>query len=144
MVLIEDPGGQIGHLRGELPVTIQHHRFGLGKIVFLIRLGQRGVDVIPAQFLEPQPASLEAEVALEDAGILPADRQQGIHHLVGQIIAHVAGGDGGGIAAQFHRFRVPVAHPVAVDLRQDGGILAIDPVKFLVGRPAKSAEALKK
>ena len=58
--------------------------------------GNRSVDIVAADALHTQPARFEAEVALEDAGVALADFEQGIDHLIRDVVCQVAGGDWAG------------------------------------------------
>ena len=126
VLFVQDAPGQIGELRRELVVALQDHRYGLGKVVLLVGLADGRIDVVAAQPVHSQPARLQAEVALEKDGVLAAYLQQGVHHVVRNIVAQVAGRNRAFVAPQLKLLAKPVAGNRLVDLAQNQRIVAVD------------------
>ncbi len=78
MPFLEEPPRQAGHLRVKGSKRIQDHLSRLGVLVGLFGLSNGRVDIVPAQGVQPQPAGLKPEVALEERRVLLADIQQGV------------------------------------------------------------------
>ena len=70
--------------------------------------------------------------------IILADTQQGIHHIIRDIICQVAHRQWAGKVPHIHVFVMPIPHQGLVHLTQDGAILTIDPVQLLVSGRARS------
>ena len=80
VVGIQDLLGHAGELGMELVEGLQDDLRGLVIAVGLIRLGDRGVDVIAAELFHTEALGLELEEALEVLGVLAGDIEQGLDH----------------------------------------------------------------
>ena len=133
VVLVEDALGEAGQLPVEAGEGVEDHVRRLGKRVGLVGAGYRRVDVVTAQAVHAEDIGFQDEEAVENFGVFLADVQQGIHYFVGNVVRQVAGGEGRGEAAQVDLLVMPVAHQCLVHLTQDGTVLAVDTVQFLIG-----------
>ncbi len=90
VVVGEHPQRVIGQFRRKAVQGVQHHIRRLAEGVGLVRATQGGIDIISPQLVQAQPARLEAEPALEQAGVLAAHLQKGVGDRIGNIVAQVA------------------------------------------------------
>ena len=136
VVLGEDTAGELGEAGVEVPEGVQDQpdRLVVGDLP--VRVAHRSVEIVAAQALHAEPSRLQPEVALEDVALLAADLEEGLHGFVRHVVRQVAHGQGRGHAPHLDVLRVPVPDAVDVDLAQDRGLLAVDPVELPVrGRP---------
>ena len=96
-------------------------------------LSHRSVQVVAAQPIHPQPARLEAEEALEDPHPVTTDLQQGLDHIIGQVVGQIARGHRRGEAAQLYILVAPVAHQRLVELAEHAFVVLIDAQELAVG-----------
>ena len=73
---------------------------------------------------------------MEERRVLAADVEQRLDRRVGDVVGDVAHLERRGVAAQLDVLVVPVAHPMGVELAEQRGLLAEDPMELPVGRRA--------
>ena len=98
-----------------------------------IRFGDWRVDIVAAQFVHAQLFGFEPEVAVEHAQVFSGDFDERVDNLIRNVVNQVAHGNRAAEAAQGNVFVAPVAHQVLIDLPEDGRVLAVDPIKLLIG-----------
>jgi len=142
VVAVKDAPRHLLQAGVKLAEGIEDHRRALVEGIPLVGGGNGGVEVVAAQPVHANQAGFQPEEALENHRILPGNVQQGVHHFVGQVVGKVAGGNRLAVLAQPQVFGVPVPHQVLVNLPQNGGILPVHPVQFLVGAGAHAGVRL--
>ena len=75
----------------------------------------------------------QLEIALEDLGILLGHIQQRVHGFIGNVVLQIADRHGAAELPHDDVFVVPVTGAGLVHLPEDGTILAVDAVQFLIG-----------
>ncbi len=137
MIVVEDALGKGSKFGRECPEGFQHHFCGIPEIIFLVRLNNRCVDVISAQFVDTEVFGFQFEIALEDICVFLADIQQGIDSFIGDVVAEIAGGDGIVKVAQVDILVAPIADPGLIHLPEDRSVFSVYPIKFLISSRTK-------
>jgi len=132
MALIENTLSHTGKPGIKTLKSLESQVSGFLEGVALIRLSQRSVNIVTAQFFHAQLLSFQAEIAMEDTNILARNLEQGVDHLVRQVVDGVAYGNRAGKPTQGDIFVLPIANDVLVYLPQDRRVLTIDAVQLLV------------
>ena len=98
--LVEGALGDAAEGLGEGVVALQHDVLPVVPVVGGQVGAERGVAVVVEQLVQAQQAPLEPVVAADDGEAAHAGGDEGVDRLLGDLVGQVAGGHGGGIAAQ--------------------------------------------
>ncbi len=115
---IENPMCQFGELVVEALKSLEGHGSRFIVVIALVRFAYRGINVVAAQFFHADLASLEFKIAVENANILACDLEQGVDHLIWQVVDSIAHRDRAGESTQSDVFVLPVSNDVLIDLPQ--------------------------
>ena len=74
---------------------------------------------------------------MENANILAGDLEQGVNHVVGEVVDGVAHGNRAGESAQGYIFIFPISNDILIDLPKNWRVIAIDTVELLVSLGAQ-------
>ena len=74
---------------------------------------------------------------MENADILAGDLEQGVNHIIGEVVDGIAHGNRAGESAQGYIFIFPISNDILIDLPKNWRVIAIDAVELLVSLGAQ-------